>query len=243
MYRGPSQSSYTMVNDQQFPAPHGRNVPRYPSTAAHRSGGNRCAKCYCFCYCCVFILLLLLAAGAAAAFVIINPNLPKYTITELTSNAFNFTKDFKLHARFVVKVKADNPNKYIGIVYGKDSSVDLLFRDGRSNFVKLCSGKIPDFTQPSNNVTTMKIDLKGDLTKGDFSSSASVFMDKVNSNKIPLVVAVKAPVSLVFAGKEIKHKVQIGANCSMDVNTLTPGKGLKMSDMIYDSATINFYPK
>ncbi|KAM5580957.1 NDR1/HIN1-like protein 13 [Rosa sericea] len=242
-----------MVQDQQFPGPHGRNAPRYAPAGARRSR-HPCLKCYCWCCCGVFVLLLLFAGVVAAGFAIINPSYSKYVISDLTSNAFNLTEDFDLHARFVVTVIANNPNKYISIVYGKDSSVDLsfrneTFRNGSSSFVKLCSGKIPEFKQPTTNITSMKIDLKGDLTKGDFTTgknnsvAASNFKDKVKSNSIPLVVAVKTRVNVIILGKEINHpQVGIAANCSMDVNTLSAGKEIKMSNITYYSVALNFHP-
>ncbi|XP_004306015.1 PREDICTED: uncharacterized protein LOC101304502 [Fragaria vesca subsp. vesca] len=231
-----------MVHDQQFPGPHGRNAPRYAPAGARRSR-HPCLKCYGWFCCGLFALALIFAAVVAGFWAIVNPSLPKYTVFGITSNAYNFTNDFKFHGRFVVNLGSNNLNKYITIVYEKDSTVDLLFRDGRSNFVKLCSGMFPEFKQPTANITSMNIDLKGDLTKGDFGGSANTFNEKVKSNSIPLVVAVKTHGEAIILGHNLK--VELAANCSMDVDSLSAGKEgkeqLKMSNMICEGTNVKYF--
>lgn len=101
--------------------------------------------------------------------------------------------DLSLYTEFSVSVKADNPNHLIGFIYGKESFVASLYT-GKT----LCSGKFPTFHQPENNITMMNILMKG---KNEFGSSLQerLFQNQ-KKGKIPLLIMVKAFVSVVIAG-------------------------------------------
>ncbi|KAH0984280.1 hypothetical protein GBA52_011457 [Prunus armeniaca] len=240
MHSGPNHPPpppYVMLQDQgapgHYPGPHGRNPPRF--NGQYRPNGRRkntCLRCYCCFYCCFFITLVVIIAAVVISFIIINPRVPEYKINDFSVKAFNLTPDFNLNAHFVITVKAENPNKQISIIYGKGSSVTLLY-SGK----KLCSGNVPDFTQPTKNTTMINVDLKGDLKGSDFGGSlGESFMEKMKSDRIPLTVAVRVPVNAAMGNMHVlKDPMGIYVNCSMVVNNLSqPDKKVGISDTKYD---------
>ncbi|CAL9014014.1 unnamed protein product [Prunus brigantina] len=179
-----------------------------------------------------FRIGVVIIAAVVISFIVINPHVPEYKINDFSVKAFNLTPDFNLNAHFVITVKAENPNKQISIIYGKGSSVTLLY-SGKT----LCSGKVPDFTQPTKNTTMINVDLKGDLKGSDFGGSlGESLMEKMKTDKIPLTVAVRVPVNAAMGNMHVlKDPMGIYVNCSMVVNNLSqPDKKVGISDTKYD---------
>lgn len=207
---------YVMLSDNHGsmrPPPYRRNVPRYHG---HKSGGNCCLRCICCCYCFLFLLVFVIASLAFYFYAVYQPQVPSYKIQEFTTNAFNMQPDFSLYTEFAVTVKADNPNSNIGFIYGKDSLVEVVYQDS-----SLCSGQIPAFHQGHKNVTMIKVILKG---KSEFGSGLQeALMDNRKSGKIPIIVKVKVPVSIVV-GEFPLRQFKVHVTCTLVVDNLTPNK-------------------
>ncbi|KAM5580958.1 NDR1/HIN1-like protein 13 [Rosa sericea] len=220
------------------PGPYGRNVPRYGHPGAgSRRGGCSCLKVYCCCCCCLFITLVLIIGGIVLAYFIINPQAPKFSIDKFEVKSFNISDDFSLKSHLEITAKADNPNKYIEITYGegkepKDNSVQVFYSN-----VTLCSGTIPNIFQPKKNVTMIKIDLKGDLKKEDWAagSGESLASKLKNNDKIPLFVAIKAPVKVKLGSWWVTkdEPLVVSINATMNVKNLAEGKNPEISDKKY----------
>lgn len=143
--------------------------------------------------------------------------MPSYTVENLEVKAFDWQPNFTLETQFVVTVKAYNPNSKIGLVYGEDSSVNVVY-----NGTDVCSGKLPHFHQGPLNVTIMKVDLVGK------SESGSDFQEASRRNsQIPLLVKVKVPVSIV-AGDYPLREYKAFANCTLVVDNLAPNNKINI---------------
>ncbi|OMO59755.1 Late embryogenesis abundant protein, LEA-14 [Corchorus capsularis] len=186
----PCHPRYVMLNDQK-PPPQRRHVPRYKSRGRN-SPGACCLKCICCCYCFLFILILLLVTAVVVFFTINKPQKPTYDISQVEVKAFKIHKDLSVYTQFIVSVKADNPNPHIGFIYGKDSSVNVLYTENT-----LCSGTLPSFHQPGNNISMMNITMEGQNVLD--SGLREDLLKKKKEKKIPILVTVKAPISLVIA--------------------------------------------
>ncbi|CAN6574451.1 unnamed protein product [Malus baccata var. baccata] len=221
-----------MHQDPGYPGPNGRNPPRF--NGQYRPNGRRknsCLRCYCWCCCCIFVTLVVIIAAVAISLVIINPRKPKYSISDFSVKAFNLTPDYSLHAQFVVTVKAENPNKRISIVYGKGSTVQLKYSG-----MKLCTGVVPHFRQPTRNTTLMNVDLRGDLKGSDFKGPiGESLMQKIKSGRIPVAVSVRVPVNVgLGAYNVLPDPIGIYVDASMVVNNLSqPDKKVQISDPKY----------
>ncbi|XWS68613.1 hypothetical protein CRYUN_Cryun04dG0105500 [Craigia yunnanensis] len=224
----PYPSKYVMLNDQGNlgPPPRRRHIPRYHSHS-HGSGGKCCLKCICCCYCFLFILILVLLGTAFFLFTVYKPQKPSYNVSQVGVKAFNIQTDLSLCAEFTVSVKADNPNDYIGFIYGKESSVSVLYIGAT-----LCSGKLPALHQPGNNITFMNILLKG---KNEFGSGLQeTLLQNQKKGKIPLLITVKEPVSIVIAGFPLREVIFV--NCFLVVDNLSPNHKIVIlsSNYAYD---------
>ncbi|OMP09582.1 Late embryogenesis abundant protein, LEA-14 [Corchorus olitorius] len=212
----PCHPRYVMLNDQRNnvkPPPQRRHVPRYKSRGRN-SPGECCLKCICCCYCFLFILILLLVTAVLVFFTINKPQKPTYDINQVEVKAFKIHKDLSVYTEFIVSVKADNPNPHIGFIYGKDSSVNVLYTGNT-----LCSGSLPSFHQPGNNISMMNITMKGKNVL-DSGLREDLLKDK-KEGKIPILITVKAPISLVI-GKFPLREVFVYINCSLVVDNLSP---------------------
>ncbi|XP_022748779.1 NDR1/HIN1-like protein 6 [Durio zibethinus] len=161
-------------------------------------------------------------------FTVYKPQKPSYNVNQVEVKSFNIQTDLSLYAEISVSVKADNPNHFIGFIYGKESSVAVLYTGNT-----LCSGKLPAFHQPGNNITFLNILLKG---KNEFGSGLQeTLLQNQKNGKIPLIITVKAPVSVVIAGFPLTQVV-VHVNCSLVVDNLSPNQqiGILSSNYAYD---------
>ncbi|KAJ6291397.1 hypothetical protein OIU76_023465 [Salix suchowensis] len=143
-------------------------------------------------------------------------------------NAFTMDPDFSLYTEFVVVVKSNNPNKDIAFTYGKDSSVVVAYSDST-----LCSGKLPAFHQPFQNTTMIPVVLTG---KSEFGSGLQeALMDNRETGRIPLLVIVKAPISVMVKSLALRQ-FMVNVNCSLVVDNLAPNKRVRILSSTYTYA-------
>ncbi|XP_065873837.1 NDR1/HIN1-like protein 6 [Euphorbia lathyris] len=224
----PYQPRYVMLNSNNStalkPPPQRRNVPRYHNHK--QSHGSSCLRCVCCCFCFWLLLIIFLAAAVVILYTVLQPEIPCYNVDRFDVNAFNVEPDFSLYAEFVVTVQSDNPNLHIAINYGKSSSVVVMYKDS-----VLCTGKIPAFRQPQKNVTNISIVLKG---KSEFGNGLQeALMQNKHTGQVPLLVKVRAPVSLVVQDLPLRQ-VTVLLNCSLVVDNLAPKKQAKILSSKYE---------
>ncbi|KAJ0112587.1 hypothetical protein Patl1_02216 [Pistacia atlantica] len=123
-------------------------------------------------------------------------------------------------------LKSDNPNSHIGFKYGKDSSVIVNYKG-----TTLCSGKLPAFSQPNDNITTFSVGLRGQTEVGS-ALQESLMADK-KAGKIPLLVTIKAPVVVVLGSFPLRE-VLASIHCSLVVDSLAPDKPINILSSKYD---------
>ncbi|KAJ0052252.1 hypothetical protein Pint_02214 [Pistacia integerrima] len=131
-----------------------------------------------------------------------------------------------LNTEVTAFVKADNPNSHIGFKYGKDSSVIVNYKG-----TTLCSGKLPAFSQPNDNITTFSVGLRGQTEVGS-ALQESLMADK-KAGKIPLLVTIKAPVVVVLGSFPLREVVA-SIHCSLVVDNLAPDKPINILSSKYD---------
>ncbi|KZV23479.1 hypothetical protein F511_16835 [Dorcoceras hygrometricum] len=211
------------------PPPYRRNVPRYHSNYHKRSSGKSCLRCICCCYCFLFLFIIILAALALYFYTIFEPRIPSYTVQNLEVKSFDVKPDFSLNTELLVTVKADNPNTNIGFTYGAESSVVITYSDA-----DLCHGKLPSFHQGHNNITMIKVDLKG---RSEFGSGLQeALADSRKNGKIPLLVKVKVPITVVVGDFPLRQ-FKVFVNCSLIVDNLAPNKKI---GILSRNTTFNF---
>lgn len=218
MLGGQGQGSYGGLP----PPPYHRNIPRYNHK---KSSSGCCYRCLCCFYCLLLLLILIVAGTVLYIYIFFNPKPPSYKVSNFDVKAFDVQPDFSLNALFLATVNAENPNRGFGVVYEEGSSVVVLYEDS-----SLCSGKLPHFLQGPMNTTAIHVELKG---KSKFGSGLQqAYSDSRKQGKIPILVVVKAPVTIVVSGLRSKQFV-VRVNCSLVLDSLSPNKKVKILSSSY----------
>ncbi|KAF6163148.1 hypothetical protein GIB67_025012 [Kingdonia uniflora] len=226
----PYPPKYVMLSenggDFRPPPPYRRNIPRYQSHSDKNKHG--CLKCMCIFYCFLFFFIFALAGLVAVLYNYYDPKIPDYKVEHMDVGAFEFQEDFSLYTEFIVIVRAENPNEKIGIIYGKDSLVEVDYSES-----SLCSGKLPSFHQGYKNTTLLNVVLTG---KSEFGSGLqAALMDNRKTGRIPLTIKVRVPVSVVL-GEFPLRQFTVLVNCSLVVDNLSPKKKVGILSSKYDVA-------
>ncbi|XP_021837819.2 NDR1/HIN1-like protein 6 [Spinacia oleracea] len=204
------------------PYPYGHAIPQYQS---RRSGCHCCVRFICCIACLLFLFICILIVGVVLTYTFYRPMIPIYKIEDLTVTNFNMQPDLSIVTDFHITIKAENPNTKIGFNYGKNSTIVVSFEGSI-----LCSGKLPSFYQPHENVTIINILLTGTTMFG--SHLHNTLTGDVHQGRIPLIVEVKVPVTLVLDNIPMRQ-FNIYVICHMTVDDLKPHKKPKILSTTY----------
>ncbi|KAK4420471.1 hypothetical protein Salat_1997500 [Sesamum alatum] len=223
-HNGPPPPPYTMLDNQYgyspnpyaHPAAYQRNGPRYPNPYPRRSGGSSCCRCICCCCCFFFLLFIINISIFYALYSVYDPRLPSFRIEDLGVKSLTISHDSMINTEFLVSIRADNPNRKISFNYGAEGYVKILYMN-----INIGTGTIPNYHQPTENSTLVKIDIKGKTEIG--SEVQKDFEERRAMQRIPILVLVKVPVSVVV-GEFPLREFKIYVICHMLLDNLEPGK-------------------
>ncbi|KAG8364681.1 hypothetical protein BUALT_Bualt18G0023800 [Buddleja alternifolia] len=188
--------------------------PYYHSGYKRRSGCGSCCRCFCCFICCLLVLLMILGILLAYLYMIYDPKIPTYKVEGMEVKALDIQPDFSVNSELLITVKAENPNKKIGFIYGTDSSVMVSYSD-----TTLCSGNLPSFHQEHRNTTLIQVNLKGKANLGQ--GLQQTLMENQKDKKIPLAVHVKVPVRIQLGSLRLKE-LTVVVTCSLVVDNVLP---------------------
>ncbi|KAF8403506.1 hypothetical protein HHK36_011610 [Tetracentron sinense] len=201
--------------DQIYRLPPPENAYRYKKYTSREKRRSGCCCCLCWILGLITLLIILIAVAAGVFYVVVRPKAPSYSVEKVSIRGFNLNSSgLTFSPKFDVTVRAENPNKKIGIYYRKGSSVTV----SHSN-VKLCTGSVPAFYQPSKNVTVFETALKGseiELT----SQVHDALTEEQNGGMIPLGLDLKVPVR-IKVGSVKTWTITVKVNCDITVDKLT----------------------
>ncbi|KAE9614913.1 hypothetical protein Lal_00036068 [Lupinus albus] len=200
--------------DQVYRVPPPENAVKYNQNA--RSNKPRC-RCFCWFIGILFTLIILLGIAAGVFYLVFRPKAIDYSIESFAITGLNLTSPSSaasISPKVNVTVRANNPNGKIGIRYEKDSSAEIFFND-----VELCNGVLPAFYQPSNNVTVLKVALKGYEIKLK-DSDRTALVEEENKQKVPFTVKLRVPVKIKLGILET-WKITVKVKCDVTVDKLT----------------------
>ncbi|WOK95572.1 NDR1/HIN1-like protein 13 [Canna indica] len=217
----PSPGDYVVQvqKDQIFRVPPPENARRM-ATYARRSASRRrrssCLCCLAWAAAPFLILLLLATATPGVLYLVLRPAQPAYSIDALPVTGFNLSSSASavLSPAFLATVRAENPNKKIGIYYLRGSDVTASYGG-----VRLCHGEWPAFFQERRNVTTFKMTLTGSGIRLS-SAMRQDLLTAQNRRQVPLRIDVKVPVR-VKVGSVTSWTVTVKVRCDVTVDKLT----------------------
>lgn len=201
--------------DQIYRVPPPENARLYKK---HQKPRRSCCCC-CLAWILGVLISLVLAAAIAAGifYLVVRPKIPKYSVDGLSIKGINLTSvqtNPTLYPEFNVTVRAENPNKKIGIYYEKGSSVTVFYSD-----IDLCNGALPVFYQGRKNVTVFQTALTGngirlsDVVRGNL-------LTQQREGQIPLELDLRVPVR-IKVGAVKTWKITVKVRCDLKVNDLT----------------------
>lgn len=217
----PTSGTYVIQipKDQIYRVPPPENAHLFESYSRRGSTRRRrrspCCRCLAWTLLSLLSLLLLLVVAVAVLYFVFQPKFPSYSLERIAVNGFdlNLTAG-ALSPEFDVAVRADNPNKKIGISYEGGSDIGVYYSD-----VKLCEGSWPVFYQGHRNVTAFVTELRGSGIRLS-SSLRSSLIEQQRRGQVPLEIDVKVPVRVKF-GVVTSWKITVKVRCDVVVDELT----------------------
>ncbi|XP_010243135.1 PREDICTED: protein YLS9-like [Nelumbo nucifera] len=201
--------------DQIYRVPPPENDRKYKLYSQRKNRRNRCCCCFCWSLGLLALLIFLIAIAAGVFYLVVRPKIPSYSVEDVSIKGFNLTlTDPTISPVFNVTVRAENPNKKIGIYYETGSYVAVSYTD-----VKLCNGALPAFFQPSKNVTVFATELKGSDLRLSSQVHATLTQEQ-KLGKIPLGLYLKVPVR-VKVGSVKTWTITVKVHCDITVNKLS----------------------
>ncbi|KAL3530174.1 hypothetical protein ACH5RR_009496 [Cinchona calisaya] len=216
-----------LPKDQILSYPPPENAKKFQLLSSRKPRRSFCRRCCCFTICLLLFLIVAAAIAAGVLYLVFLPKAPKYTVLEVAIRSMNLTSSSAMSPEFDIGIRAQNPNKKIGIYYQSGSEVEVYYDD-----VNLANGALPAFYQPSNNVTVFQMALKG----SDVVLSNSVRLAMGNTLKqgnVPFSINIKAPVKLKV-GSVKTWKITVKVKCDVTVDALTEKSRIVSKDCDYD---------
>ncbi|KAK4783846.1 hypothetical protein SAY86_018214 [Trapa natans] len=213
--------------DQIYRVPPPENASRVKQYYASRKPRRSCGRRFCCCLLFLVVSAVILAGVAASVFYFVAmPEAPDYSVTALAIDGLNLTSSSAVSPAVNVTVRAANGNDKIGIYYRGRSSLELYYTE-----IKLCDGALPEFYQPTNNVTIFTAAMRG---KGIVLTS-QVHRDLAaaqSRRKVPLKLKIKAPVKLKV-GAVNTWEITVKVTCDVTVDKLASTARIASTDCSY----------
>jgi Late embryogenesis abundant protein len=189
---------------------------QYPPSQLHppkRRHGNCCCRCICWSMCLLILLVIIIAATAAALYFIFDPKVPKYSVDRFSITQFSVDTNNFANATFDVTVRAENPNKGIGIYYEDGSKLSVLYSD-----YDLARGSFPAFYQGHKNTTVLTVVMEGGAQLG--GQVMNSLQQQQQSGTIPIEFKGDVPVRVKLGALKL-WKITSKVRCNLVIDSLT----------------------
>ncbi|KAK6936280.1 Late embryogenesis abundant protein, LEA_2 subgroup [Dillenia turbinata] len=218
--------------DQIFRVPPPENARKYQEYTRKGSRRSCCFRCFCWTLGLIVLFITLLAIAGAILYLVFRPEALKYSVQSITIKGMNLTAESNsMSPEFDIAVRADNPNNKIGVYYENGSNVTIKYSD-----VQLCSGVIPTFYQPSNNITIFTTTLTGSGVALSSATRTSL-VDAQSQGSVPLNLKIKAPVKIKL-GSIKTWKITVKVSCDISVNNLSSDSTIVSKDCGIDDVDL-----
>ncbi|KAL3625727.1 hypothetical protein CASFOL_030256 [Castilleja foliolosa] len=207
-----------------YPPP--ENATKFEAFTRRRSRRSCCRRCCCFTLCLLLLLAVAAAVSTGVLYLVFRFKSPQYTVENLAIRGMNMTSSAFVSPGFDVTIRADNPNRKVGIYYLRGSSVSVFFGD-----VKLSDGVLPAFYQQRKNVT----ELLTTLTGSDIILSGAVrtaLRNAQNQRRVPFVVRTKVPVR-IKVGSVKTWTIIVKVKCDVVVDAINERANILYKDCDY----------
>ncbi|KAK3184621.1 hypothetical protein Dsin_031907 [Dipteronia sinensis] len=192
----------------------------------HLSRPKSSSRIYYMIFFSLLLFLVIMALSAAAFYIVFRPKSPNYTVKNVSIRFFNLTTLMSqssstpspppITPEFHINFTAENPSNKIGIYYEEEgSSVHVFYKN-----VHLFDGVLPQFYQPSENVTVFKAVLEGSSAMEITSSVHEKLVAAEKDGRVPLNLNLRAPVKFKV-GSVKTWTMNVKVRCHVTVNEFT----------------------
>ncbi|KAJ8750060.1 hypothetical protein K2173_013975 [Erythroxylum novogranatense] len=227
---GPPPGTYVIQipKEQIYRIPPPENAKRFDYLSRRKAPRSRCCIYFCWFLSAVAFLFLLAGVTAAVLYLVFQPKSPKYSVQSFSVKGFNLSSSSAMISpEFDVTIRADNPNKRIGIYYLTGSYGDVYYND-----VRLGTGSLPAFYQGKKNVTALSTALRGSGIKLT-SEAHKALANGERKGAVPLRLYLRAPVKMKV-GAVKTWTITVKVNCEVTVNNITVNSKIVSENCDYD---------
>ncbi|KAL6205130.1 hypothetical protein ACLB2K_022394 [Fragaria x ananassa] len=197
--------------DQVYRVPPPENATLYNKYTSQKPRPRNCSWLLFI----VASLLLLLLLSAALFYLLVRPESPNYSVQTISFKGFNLTAPASSQ-QVNVAVRAENPNRKIGIYYKQPhSSANVFYAD-----IKLCHGALPAFYQPPKSVKELDAALTGTGIRLT-NAARDGLVEAQRQGKVALKLHVRSPVTLKL-GSIKTWTITVKLACDLTVDQLAP---------------------
>ncbi|OVA12161.1 Late embryogenesis abundant protein [Macleaya cordata] len=198
--------------DQIYRIPPPENARLFENYTRRKTRQNRCCRCLFWILSLISLLILLSAIAAGIFYFVVRPKSLKYSVDKISIKGFN--SGLTISPEFDVTIRTQNPNKKISFYYEKGSSVTVSH-----STVKLSTGTLTAFYQPTKNVTVFQTALTGQGVNLSKEVRATL-MEEEKGGNIPLEFDFKLPVKVKVSAVKT-WTITVKVHCDVAVDKLT----------------------
>ncbi|CAH2072230.1 unnamed protein product [Thlaspi arvense] len=203
-----------LPKDQIYRVPPPENAQRYEYLSTQKPNRSSCRRCCCYTLAALLVLLVLVALVVGILFLVFRPHKPQFSVSKVSAAGINLTSSSPISPLFKIKVRAQNVNGKLGLIYGEGTAAEIFY-DG----IELGNGEFPAFMQPAENLTLMVATLTG-LRIQLTSSLRQELTESEKKGKVPFDMRIKAPVKFKL-GSVTMWTMNVLVNCKITVDKLT----------------------
>ncbi|KAJ8766832.1 hypothetical protein K2173_008386 [Erythroxylum novogranatense] len=213
--------------DQIYHIPPPENAKRFEDLTRKKPSKSRCRTCFCWFLSAVALLFFFAIITAAILYLVFQPKSPNYSVQSLSIKGFNLSSTEPISPEFNFTIRADNPNKRIGIYYLMGSYGDVYYND-----VMVASGSLPSLYQGKRNVTAFSAALSGSSIKLT-SAVRKTMTEEERKGTVAFRLYVRAPVKMKV-GAVKTWVITVKVNCEVTVNDMSVNSKLVSQNCDYD---------
>ncbi|CAH8362317.1 unnamed protein product [Eruca vesicaria subsp. sativa] len=209
----PGTYIFQLPKEQIYRLPPPENARRYEDLSRRKLNRSSYRRCFCYSLAALLVLVTLAAVLVGIFFLVCRPHKPMFSVSGVSIAGVNLTS--LISPSIKINLRAENVNKFLGLVYGGGGSAAVIFYDG----VKLGDGELTPFVQPADKVTETETTLRGTVIELA-SSTREGLKEAEEKGNVAFDLRVKAPFKFKVRAVTM-WKMVVTVDCKVTVDKLT----------------------
>ncbi|CAH8390810.1 unnamed protein product [Eruca vesicaria subsp. sativa] len=214
-----------LPKEQIYRVPPPENARLYEHLSRQKHNRSGCRRCCCYFLAALLVLLVLVALVVGVFLLICRPHKPRFSVSGVSVVGINLTSPSPISPVIKIKVRCNNVNGKLGLIYEKGSVVEI-FHEG----VKLGDGEFTAFEQAAENVTVTVAKLMGSRIQLT-SSLRKELKESEKRGKVMFDLRVKAPIRF-RVGVVTTWTMGVTVDCKVTVDKLKSSASVITEDCV-----------